>query len=451
MKWTPLLLALSLPTVATANPDDTAAGPAPASSPASMPTSSPASMPATDAAATGAPQCSDDDIARLKTELERHPVVDVARATADGLRAMGRAEAAWSDPSAFVEARGLPLTEPWNMGRTPMGGVSMGVAGKVPWLPKLWALEQAREHEAKAALEGVGERELDLSAALLQLIVQDELLDTQARIHGNRADLLTSLSAVARANSMVGAGGQTDAVLLEAKAARATALIVAIEAQRQALRARWSGIVPEVAWPECRIGDGQQMLVAATSTQDFETRPTLRALEQQRRAAAARRTAALHAWVPEPTLKAAYVWRPDYGNFDGMDFVGGMVSIPLSISPGKRLGALDAAAAASRRVEAQRRAFLLEARGEQQALREALDAEARRLRELEVNARPVAQAAIEVAQSTYAAGRGGVAAIVEAERLVLDLDLAIAEARARQAALRVQLWRVEGGAQTPDR
>ncbi len=438
-----LLALLSLAPPAGADNDGLASAPAPEA--AAMPASMPATQPEAERA-EGEAFCDQDEATRLLTALRSHPLVDAAGASADELRAMGRAEAAWADPSAFVEARGLPLTEPWNMGRTPMGGVAMGVAGKVPWLPRLWALEEARAHDADAALRAVQEHQLDLSASLLQLVVDDELLLARARVHEDRVGLMTSLSAVARANAMVGAGGQADAVLLEAKAAQAQSLVAALRAQRRALRSRWRGVAPETPWPACRVGDAAALTPRdAADDGAFERRPLLRALDDKKAAAASRRSAALYAWVPEPTLQAAYVWRPDYGTFDGMDFVGGMVSIPLPISPGRRLGGLDGASAATRRVDAERRAFLRQARGRRQALLEALDAETQRLHELEANARPIAQAASDVAQAAYAAGRGGVAAIVEAERLVLDIDLAVAETHARQAALRVQLWRLHGG------
>jgi outer membrane protein TolC len=432
-----------------AAPADEADRTPPASMPASHPSSQPSPRPSSHPASRPArpPTCGADDAARLQRALDQHPVVDIARADADALRARGRQEAAWSDPSAFIEARGLPLTEPWNMGRTPMGGVAMGIAGKVPWLPRRWALDQARGQEADAALVGVAERQLDLSASLLQWVIDDELLEARARIHEDRVGLLTSLSDVARANAMVGAGGQTDAILLEAKAAQAQSLVAALAAQRRALRSRWAGVAPQTPWPTCRIGDGAPLVSNDDDDDALSRRPLVRALDERRRAAATRRSAALQSWIPEPTLKAAYVWRPDYGGFDGIDFLGGMVSIPLPLSPGKRLGSLEGADAAKRRIDAERRAFLLHARGEQQALRAALMAEAQRLHELEGTARPVAVAASEVAQATYAAGRGGVAAIVEAERLVLDLDLAIAQTRARQATLRVKLWRVQGGSE----
>lgn len=393
--------------------------------------------------------CAAEDQRRVLDTLvgaaQTHPAVTAFDHRARSLEGMGRAEGALKDPTFVVDARGLPLTEPWNLGRTPMGGVQAGVQVTLPWLPRLWAAEEARGLEAEAVRASSGETALDLAEEALGLWVEDDAIVRRLRLLQDKEELLSSLSAVARANASVGMGGQTDAVLLEARAALTRSSRAAWAGQRDALAARWRALVGDVPPPACALDDGASLVEPDPDAARLEGRPRLHALEQTVQAARAKKRAAFHAWVPEPMVQVGYVWRPDYGNFDGIDFVGGMVSVPLPVFPGRRLGPAAAAQAAEEEAGAQREAFLRDAEGARAALLARIDAETRRLDELTHTARPVAEAASEVAQAAYRSGHGNVQDVIEAERMILDIDLERVDAEARRARLRVALWRVMGG------
>jgi outer membrane protein TolC len=378
--------------------------------------------------------CAPDDLNAFVAALEAHPAAAAEAAAGDVARGRAKARRGMPDPMLRLEVRGAPLTEPHNLGRTPMGGVAIQAMQKLPFGPRLDALGDADEADADATTHRRRERALGLAADGLELALDRRLLVDEGALLVEQRALLEALAAVAEARASVRADASVDLSLLQARAAMLRAELDARAARAEGIARALAATYVDVDVPVCAPDvDGE-----ATAS----GRPARDALAAKRRAAELQEKAARLSWVPEPQIGAGYVVRPDSGAADGIDFLGLSLQVNLPILVERREGAADAARAKAARARALDDAFVRDASARVEMAHGKARAARAKVRALREEALPTVQAAVNAAKARYETGEGMLGPVLDAERQALEVRTAILRAERQDASARVWAWRL---------
>jgi hypothetical protein len=416
--------------------------------------------------------CDDAAFARIVEHVaENHPKSNAMRADGD-MRASGRAkDASWSDVSVMIDVKGAPVPEPWNIGRTEMGGIEGALMTSIPPWPALLEKREARLVERDAFYALADDMALELAVGAQRLLLQDAEMRERARLKEETARMLEALADLARARASTGQGRSADATVLLARASGLRADGRVIESERRTVRARFRAIVDDEGL-FCRVTlDGAPRVEGAPTTAHtgpssipasrapstavvddaapdaslFAARPVLRALDLRADAAAHDENAALWEFLPMPEVGLSYMWRPDApGAMDPVDFLGARLVVPLPVGFEKRIAMRDESRDQARVARYEKAALVRELLAENEALREeelaAMDEE----RTLVDEVLPLTQSASAATRAAYETGELELSMIIDVETDLLMVEEQILMARARALDARLMRARLVG-------
>jgi outer membrane protein TolC len=369
----------------------------------------------------------------LEEVLERNPEIAAleARTAAAGHRAVSAKKL--PDPRAELTAFVLPPET-----RVGPQRVAARVVQQLPGGGKLKKSSLANTAARKALAAEIEVLRLELVRKTRALAIEIAYLEEAGRVLSEDVATLGHFEELARARYATGAGLQMDAVQLQAEMTR-------LEARQSEIDERRATVAAEIN----RLRDRSGAPVPAASLEpqalgplDWEaltrfalrSRPELAADEAEIERAGILTELAADDRTPDFSVGLSYAWvdrRTDVNVPDnGQDVLGlsGGITIPLWST------AMDAEveAATQERLarEASRRATVASIEREIQDLRGRIPEIARRLALLEDVLPVQAEQSFASAEAAYAAGRVGALALLDAERVLLDVRLSAARARA---------------------
>ncbi|MCO5170673.1 MAG: TolC family protein [Planctomycetes bacterium] len=386
------------------------------------------------------------DEARLTGPLTPDGVAElVAARNPDALAALER----WVAHLEQVPQR-ASLPDPWlRYGYSSMFKMhTVELMQEVPFPGKLLAQGRAAVAEARAMRAALSEQTNLLRAQTRSGLAGLYLARRALALLDEHVALMERFVEIARSRYAVGAATQPD--VLRAEVTR-DALRVEREGARREVQVAESGLnvlldrppdapLGPVLAPE--VGAPPEPL-AVLFERALRQRPDLAGAAALVDAEVARRDRAELEWVPDLVVGGGYV-RDAGAGADELEVSGG-VSLPIWW--GRLRGGVAEARANVRRAEAEARAarsrVLDEVRRAAARVR-AADAQARLLAEEAV---PRARQNVAVSEAAYVAGRIDFLALIDAQRMQLDQELALERVRAERAAAEAELRRSVGGAE----
>ena len=385
----------------------------------------------------------DPDLRSLLAEvLERNPEIAALRAK---IAATGEREiAARKLPDPRVEATAFLLPPETRVGPQRFAArVTQQLPGGGK-LKKSAGLEQAERRALSAEIETL---RLDLVTRARRLAVELAYLDEARRVITDDHATLSHFEELARARYASGAGLQMDAVKLQAEMTRLEARRTEIDersasvtADLNHLRDRPAAKVPIIEVDPTPPGDLDWHALGEVA---LANRPELAAADARIAQASVRTELAAEAKAPDFSVGLTYAYVEPRTDVDvpdnGQDVLGlsGGITIPLWK---KGTNAQVEAATQSRLArEADRRTAVTAVERELEDLRGRLPEIARRLRLLSTVLPAQAEQAFTSAEAAYAAGRVEALSLLDTERILLDVRLSAARARADLAIALIDL------------
>lgn len=385
----------------------------------------------------------DPDLRSLLTEvLDRNPEIAALRAR---IAASGEREIAarkLPDPRAEVTAFLLPPET-----RVGPQRFAARLSQQLPGGGKLKKSTRAAEAEHRALSAEIETLRLDLVNRARRLAVQLAYLDEARLVLADDQITLSHFEELARARYAAGAGLQMEAIQLQAEITR-------LEAQRTEIDERRAGVAATINQLRDRPGAPvPKTVVDPKPARDLDwealvdlalaNRPELAADDARIEQASVLTELAADGNTPDFSVGLTYAYveaRPDVDVPDnGQDVLGisGGITIPLW----KKGTDAEVEAATQTRLarEASRRSTVTGVERELDDLRARLPEIARRL-DLLSNILPVqAEQALASAEAAYAAGRVDALSLLDTERVLLDVRLSAARARADLAIALIDL------------
>ena len=449
-----LLLAVAIPAAAGTDPDRPAAG---AGDPATVAAAPPAPVAAADAvlARLGEP------LRGLVAEvLERNP--DVARARAEAAAAEARAPQvrALPDPMAALT---LFIAEP----ETRVGPQRLAAtfSQRLPWFGKLALREREALLRAAAARAEVEAKRLALVTETRRLFYELAFLAAQEREVGNDRATLDHYEELARARYASGMGLEQAVVKIQAEITRDDNRLLEIAQRRAVLVASLNALRdrPPATPPPLSPDEPAPLPPADEPALRFES---LSATAQDARPEVARSRALIAAattgselaakeYRPDVTLGLGYTVvdrrsdpagraMPPQGNGD--DIVGLTVGVNLPVWRQQLAAGVEEAARRQSAAEETLRAVVTGIDQTVGELVERIPLTRRQLSLFDDLLRLQAQESLRSAEAAYAAGSLGALDLLDAERVLLDVEIATARTRADYQIL----WsRLEGAVGAP--
>lgn len=402
--------------------------------------------------------CDEASFARIESVVrEAHPRARAVRADGDMRGSAAGRIPRWGDVRAMLEVRGAPATDPLNLSSTEMGGIEGGLMTGIPVWPADSARRSARERERAALYATAEDVALDLTQEALELLVMDAELVERREIKLETARMFDALAELSHARVSAGRGSNADATLLVARAATIRSEVRAVDAERQAVAARFREIVDDGAL-FCRVElEGALAspgpLAARPPEDTIARRPMLRAIDHQSEAAALEERAALWDFAPMPEVGVSYMWRPDPlsgagGTMSHVDLLGARLVVPLPVGFESRLAMRAESRDRARMLKEERAALVRSLRARHDALASVERGARDEVAALEVEVRPLLEAASAATRAAYEVGEADLAMVIDVETELVMLDERILMARARATDARL-LRDTLGGVTTP--
>lgn len=385
----------------------------------------------------------DDQLRSLLAEvLERNPEIAALRAK---IAASGEREIAarkLPDPRAELTAFVLPPET-----RVGPQRFAARVTQQLPGGGKLEKSARVAQAERRALSSQLEALRLDLVTRARRLLVELAYLDEARRVLDDDHTTLSHFEELARARYASGAGLQMDAVQLQAEMTR-------LEARATEIDERQAGVAADLNRLRDRPGEPLPSVAVDLKAPDdldwhalgqiaFASRPELAADDARIEQASVRTELASEDKSPDFSVGLTYAYVDRRTDVDvphnGRDVLGlsGGISIPLWR---KGTDAEVEAATQSRLArEAERRATVTTVERELEDLRGRLPEIARRLHLLSDVLPVQAEQSFASAEAAYAAGRVDALSLLDAERVLLDVRLSAARARADLAIALVDL------------
>lgn len=415
------------------------------------------------ASAAGEPSASAEILAGLegpladyvREVLERNP--DLARARAQAAAAAVKAPqvSALSDPMAALT---LYLAPPET--RVGPQRVMAALSERFPWFGKLRAREQAALAEAAAARARVEALSLGLLTEARRLAYELAFLDAQERVLREDRETLAQYEEIARARYASGVGLGQAVVKIQAEITRTDSRLLELETRRAALVAAANAL-------RDRPGETSLELAALPSLSPvsppleslrrraLSRRPEVAEAEAMIAAAEARIESAEREYRPDVTVGFSYTVvdrrqdaagrrMPPEGNGD--DVFGLTAGVNLPVWKAKLAAAVEEAVQGELAAREGRRAVITGIDRSLGDLAQRLPLTWDRLQLFEEVLAVQADESLRSAEAAYAAGTAGALDLLDAERVLLDVKIATARARADYA---IALAQLEGAVGAP--
>lgn len=385
----------------------------------------------------------DNDLRALLADvLERNPEVTALRAR---IAASGEREIAarkLPDPRAELTAFVLPPET-----RVGPQRIAARVTQQLPGGGKLKKSARVQQAERRALTAEIEALRLDLVSRARTLAVELAYLDEARRVLTDDHATLSHFEELARARYASGAGLQMDAVQLQAEMTR-------LEARRTEIDERFAGVAADLNRLRDRPGAQVPLIVVDPTPPEsldwnqlgelaLASRPELAAADARIEQASVRTELAAEDRTPDFSVGLTYAYVEPRTDVDvpdnGQDVLGlsGGISIPLWRKGND--AEVEAATQSRLALEARRRATVTTVERELEDLRGRLPEITRRL-DLLTNVLPVqAEQAFASAEAAYAAGRVEALSLLDTERVLLDVRLSAARARADLAIALIDL------------
>jgi outer membrane protein TolC len=378
----------------------------------------------------------------LEQTLSRNPELTAAEARAEAELHRAPQVRALPDPQAELTAYLLPPET-----RVGPQRVAARFSQRLPGFGKLKLREQA-------AVYGAEEAEAELQALRLRLITEVrrlyyEIAYLEASREAIRADrgILDHFEELARARYSAGVGIQKDVIQIQAEITRLDVRLAAVAAQRASriatlnrLRDRPAAPVDDPFFPDLEPlpADWDALRVVALSN-----RPEVRAVEARIARSQVLQELASKEGSPEFSVGLTYAYVERRSDADppdnGQDVLGISGGITLPVWRQRIAAGVEQAAQQTVAGEADRRAIVTAIDHELEDLRGRIPEIERQLELFSGVLMVQSEQALRSAEAAYATGRVDGLALLDAERVLLDVRLAAERTRADLAIARARL------------
>jgi outer membrane protein TolC len=349
---------------------------------------------------------------------------------------------ALEDPTFSVQLWNFPFD------RRPGAGsmVMLQLAQPLPWPGKRALRGEVAAANARIAGENVRTREHEVVAEVTRLYYQLWLNRARREINQRNQDLLEQFRRAALARVPAGGAGVTDVLRSETEKARLRTELLNLVRDRHVLVAALNVRLGRPA--DAPLGDPadyfppqpsyryRSLLEAAASQ-----RPDLRAAGLEVGRAASQTALARKSRYPDLMPSVMFMQDVEMG-----PAWGGMIGITIPLWAGQKQNhaVREAGASAAAARERQRGAHLEIERQVREALA-AYESAIARVRLLRDEVMPKARTALEAILAGYVTGRDSLTSVLDGRRVLQDLELEHARARAEVEQARAELGRAVGG------
>ena len=312
-----------------------------------------------------------------------------------------------------------------------------GVRQKLPWPGKL-SVAKARERErASAAGERLRATRLKVAADVTRAFADYAYLAEALRVTEERCVLLMSVEEVTRTRYASGDASYGDLMKAQISVARAEDSLASLRASRAPASSRLAAAVglggdAMLPWPEGI--PGASVPVTSGAMEFFEEHgPDILALEHELEAARQERRLAGQAFLPDLTLGVDYIATDDAVmpvDESGKDALIGTASVSVPLWFGKHRAGVLQAEAALRAAEGRVEQRTHDLRADVRTSIFELEDTARKVVLYRDRLVPAAMQSVEATDASYRAGAVDFDALVGAHEVALELQLALARARA---------------------
>lgn len=378
----------------------------------------------------------------VRLVVERSDIGRAASASAEATRAAGDAESRLPDPEVMAEAWQVPLSRPYALGDSSMVAVWLRQTLPAPGVRS--RREAGREAEARASIATGRDRLRLLARDAGHAFVDLQSAEVKRASHVAHRDVAVRLVTIARARLGTPAGRLTDVTQAEVERARLDADVAVESAMVLRATARLNGFlrrhegapIEPTPLPEPETVAPTTSPTAALPLAE-SNRAALAASRARREAGDAMRDAAQReAAIPSFTVGAGWFAPTMTMPFHGYGLSVG-ATLPWIWGGARARGrASEAESRAAAHELAEGRA---EVRTEVAAAFADVHAAALRVAVLSARAKPAADAGLEAALVAYQSGQGDATALFRAEKDVVEIDVAVVEARATLAHALVDL------------
>lgn len=362
--------------------------------------------------------------------LAHHPEVHASEARARAARASVDAEGRLPSPEAMVQVWQVPLEKPYAVDRA--GMIMLGLTQRFPAPGALAAREEAKKAEADAAETMISDRARMVAREAGHAFVEYAEATERRRLHAEHEQLEKRLLELTRARHSTG-GSLAEAVRAEAELARTEAELVSDVTRARTARTQLNVLLgrpleaplgePHVGGPVVPTETVEQLVTRAASS-----RPEPKIADAERAAARSELEATKkEATLPSFSVSALYFVPTAAMNMHSYG-VNAAVELPWLWGGGaSRRRAQEARVLAS---EASKNASQLPIRVEVVAAQASVARSGDRLRVLQTRALPAGKRAVDVVAAGYESGGTPLSAVIEARRNLVDVQMAMVEARA---------------------
>ena len=362
--------------------------------------------------------------------LAHHPEVRASEARARAARASVDAEGRLPAPEAMVQVWQVPLDKPYAVDRA--GMVMVGLTQRFPAPGALSAREDAKKAEADAADTMISDRARMVARDAGHAFVEYTEATARRRLHATHERIEQRLLELARARHATG-GSLGEAVRAEAALARTEADLVTDATMERTARTQLNVLLGRPLDAPLGAPHTTEPVVPTESTDQLVTRalgsrPEPKIADAERAAASSALDAAKkEATIPSFSVSALYFVPTATMNVHSYG-VNAAVELPWLWGGGSsRARAGEARLAAS---DAAKTASHLPIRVEVVAAQANVARSADRLRVLQARALPAGKRAVDVEAAGYESGGTALSAVLEARRNLVDVEMAMVEARA---------------------
>lgn len=371
--------------------------------------------------------------------LERNPAVEAAVSAVEAASARIRASGAWPEPR--VGAALAPLS---------VGGHATGwsveLSQTLPLSGRPGLERAAARVRAAVAEQDLAATRLELARVTSDLFDDWWLVERALALAGAHGDRLAELERSARDRYVVGRAPEAAVLTAEVERLRLEREAIGLEARRDATVAALNALLHRaVDAPLAPPEPPAEPRPAPPPAEAPVDRPEVRALQAGAELARVEERLAQRAWTPDPMLMTEYsnMWPHE----DHRWMVGLSVDVPLAV--GARQGAVDAARAERAAAEARLARALDDAAAQQRRSWLEADATRRAWELLAGRLVPVAAQRSAASRIAFEADRVDFQDLIEAERALLEAELAahtaLADHHRALAALAAARGELPGG------
>ena len=381
----------------------------------------------------------------LRVALERNRDVAENEARARAAEARGQAASRLPDLEAKYEQWGVPLARPYALNEA--NTLMFGVRQTFPAWGTLDARGRAAAEDTGSAAARLRARRQEVAAQVRRAYAIYYRSDQELRLHLEHAGLTSRIVELAKLNQRTGHGTVQDVLRLELELTRVHTDVARIEREQRSSRALLNALMNRA--PDAPLGPPEDLAVAPrTDVAALErsidaNRPEIDAAARSvRRSEALLDVARRSGRYPQLMIGVDYWYMPTFPDFQHA--YGAMVAINLPwLSDRHR----DEEREAEQTVIADRHALEAAQVAVRYELRDAaarVDSAKQSFTIVDQDLLVQARKSLEATQAEYAAGRGDVAAILDALRSYLQVRIERVRALAELASSEADLERAAG-------